>query len=78
MGGDIVAGTNMVEALELFEHDDDTEGIILAGEVGGRAELDAAEWIKEYKQRSSNPKYDTIEYHRKYIEANVRLDQLLL
>lgn len=56
MGGDIVAGTNMVEALELFEHDDETEGIILAGEVGGRAELDAAEWIMEYRRRSSNPK----------------------
>lgn len=56
MGGDIVAGTNLVEALTLFEHDEDTEAIILVGEVGGRAEQDAAEWITAYKKRSSNPK----------------------
>ena len=56
MGGDIVAGTNFVDALEVFEHDSDTEAIILCGEIGGRAELDAAEWIKEYRQRSNNPK----------------------
>ena len=56
MGGDIVAGTNFVDALEVFEKDDDTEGIIIVGEVGGRAEQDAAEWIKEYKKRVSNPK----------------------
>jgi len=56
MGGDIIAGTNMVEALEFFENDDDTEAIILAGEVGGRAEADAAGWISEYRRRSSNPK----------------------
>jgi len=56
MGGDIVAGTNMVEALEYFEQDDDTEAIILAGEVGGKAEVDAADWINGYRRRSSNPK----------------------
>ncbi|KAB8754770.1 hypothetical protein FH972_026559 [Carpinus fangiana] len=56
MGGDIVAGTNMVEALQLFENDDDTHVILLAGEVGGRAEQDAAEWIKDYWKRVSNPK----------------------
>lgn len=56
MGGDIVAGTNMVEALTLFEHDEETKGIILVGEVGGNAELDAAVWIKDYKRRTPNPK----------------------
>ena len=51
-----MAGTNFVEALTMFENDPDTDAIILAGEVGGRAEQDAAEWIKEYNKRSSNPK----------------------
>ncbi|KAK5073900.1 hypothetical protein LTR64_006959 [Lithohypha guttulata] len=56
MGGDILAGTNFVEALEIFEHDDQTEGIVLVGEIGGRAEIDAAEWIRAYKKRTANPK----------------------
>ncbi|CZR70140.1 probable succinyl-CoA synthetase subunit alpha [Phialocephala subalpina] len=56
MGGDVLAGTNFVDALKVFEHDDDTEGIILIGEIGGEAEPEAAEWIREYRNRSSNPK----------------------
>jgi len=56
MGGDVLAGTNFVEAFEIFEHDEKTEGIILIGEIGGRAEIDAAEWIREYKKRTLNPK----------------------
>jgi succinyl-CoA synthetase alpha subunit len=57
MGGDVLAGTNFVDALKIFEHDDETEGIVLIGEIGGEAEIEAAEWIKDYKQRSPNPKY---------------------
>lgn len=52
----MLAGTNFVDALKVFEHDDDTEGIILIGEIGGEAEIQAAEWIKEYRKRSSHPK----------------------
>ena len=56
MGGDIVAGTNLVDALTVFESDPETEAIVLIGEVGGRAEQDAAQWIKEYRKQASNPK----------------------
>lgn len=57
MGGDVLAGTNFVDALKIFENDPDTEGIILVGEIGGTAEIDAAEWIKDYNRRTANPKY---------------------
>lgn len=56
MGGDVIAGTTFVDALTVFEHDPDTEGIIMVGEIGGTAELDAAEWITDYQRRTSNPK----------------------
>ncbi|KAJ5574890.1 ATP-grasp fold subdomain 2 [Penicillium hetheringtonii] len=56
MGGDVLAGTNFVDALKIFEHDEDTQGIILVGEIGGTAEMDAAEWIKDYRKRSNRPK----------------------
>ena len=56
VGGDIVPGTTFVDALKVFEEDDKTEGIILIGELGGTAELDAANWILEYRDRTQNPK----------------------
>jgi succinyl-CoA synthetase alpha subunit len=56
MGGDVLAGTNFVDALKVFEEDPDTEGIILVGEIGGTAEIDAAEWIRDYNKRAANPK----------------------
>lgn len=56
MGGDVVAGTNFVDALRVFETDDDTKCIILVGEVGGSAEEEAAAWIRDYKRRTKDPK----------------------
>jgi succinyl-CoA synthetase alpha subunit len=56
IGGDVLAGTSFIDALKVFEHDDATEGVLLIGEIGGRAEMDAVEWIKHYKRRSVNPK----------------------
>ncbi|PYH99391.1 succinyl-CoA synthetase subunit alpha [Aspergillus ellipticus CBS 707.79] len=56
MGGDVLAGTNFVDGLRIFEEDPDTEGIILVGEIGGTAEMDAAEWIADYRRRTANPK----------------------
>ncbi|KAF2722785.1 succinyl-CoA ligase subunit alpha [Polychaeton citri CBS 116435] len=54
MGGDIVAGTSLIDALKVFEMDPETEAIVLVGEVGGRAEEEAADWIKQYRQRGGN------------------------
>lgn len=46
IGGDPIGGMNFVDVLELFMQDDETDAIILIGEIGGRAEIDAAEYVK--------------------------------
>jgi succinyl-CoA synthetase alpha subunit len=45
IGGDPVPGSSFVDVLELFEADDDTELVVLSGEIGGSAEEEAAEYI---------------------------------
>ena len=47
IGGDPIIGTDMKKALELFENDKETEGIVLIGEIGGTMEIEAALWAKE-------------------------------
>jgi len=45
IGGDPIIGTDFVDALELFETDDDTEAVVMCGEIGGEDEEEAAEFI---------------------------------
>ena len=47
IGGDPIIGTSTLDAVKLFMEDDETEGIIIIGEIGGNMEAEAAEWIKE-------------------------------
>jgi succinyl-CoA synthetase alpha subunit len=51
IGGDPVNGTNFVDALEMFMADDETQAIIMIGEIGGSAEVDAAEYYRSLKTK---------------------------
>ena len=47
IGGDPIIGTSTKEAVEMFMNDDDTDAIVMIGEIGGSMETDAARWIKD-------------------------------
>lgn len=51
IGGDPLPGTSFVDVLERFENDDQTEKILLIGEIGGSAEEQAAEWIRSHSRK---------------------------
>ena len=48
IGGDPVKGLNFVDLLKMFENDDETDGIVLIGEIGGSDEEQAAEYIRHH------------------------------
>ncbi len=47
IGGDPIIGSNFIDILELFEKDKGSDVVIMIGEIGGSAEIDAARWIKK-------------------------------
>lgn len=56
VGGDSMPGTTIVDSLKVFFDHEETEGIVVIGEIGGEQELRAAEMIKKYRRSTRHPK----------------------
>ncbi len=51
IGGDPIIGSNFIDILELFKNDEETEAVVMIGEIGGTMEEDAASYIKKYYEK---------------------------
>src|SRR3974377_393180 len=51
MGGDPISGTSHTEALQLFNDDPGTRAVIMIGEIGGTAEEEAAQYVKDHMKK---------------------------
>jgi succinyl-CoA synthetase alpha subunit len=51
IGGDPVKGLNFIDCLDMFNADQETDGVILIGEIGGQDEIDAGAWIERHMRK---------------------------
>ncbi len=51
IGGDPIIGTTFLDAIQLFDADDETDAVLMIGEIGGTAEEEAAAWVREHGRK---------------------------